>query len=158
MFREFLMTVSDDRVKEILTRAREENKAKAERIQASAEAQKQKKEFVAELKAKWAVDTHIIQAAVREIEEKLDAENVQIAFQSGSGNPGTTVAQAHFNGRSGNKTPGTMAFNVFETGMVSVYFDSQKATGHFKLLDADAETYKNQLLTLAERLIFPGSR
>ena|ERR1700733_14957598 len=92
------MTASDDRMNEILARAQAEREAQARKVEVDAEAQKQKREFVNKLEAKWAADTHVIQAAVQEIERKLEPENVQVTFQLMPANRGTTVGRAQFNG------------------------------------------------------------
>jgi hypothetical protein len=146
---------SDERIKQILERKQQEAiaAAAAARTKANAiEKNKAEQEKIAQLHEKWTKDTYLIAAAIKSLQEKPSSENVQFSFQAEAGNPGSTVGIGKFNGR-GSKRSGTMAFNVFETGLVSVYIDQNPASRSFRLMDADQETYADVLLDFAEELI-----
>jgi hypothetical protein len=146
------MLATDDRIKQMIAKKKAAEEATARADAASADAGKAKQEKLKQLNDKWVKDTHVIDAAIKSLNEKLVPLGVTFTFLAKPGNPGTSIATAEFGGR-GPKGMGKMAFNVFETGEVRVYFDGRNANSNFDLTIAEQKTYADVLLNFADHLI-----
>ena len=152
------MPKTDERIQQMLNKRQAANEAASRASMAAADADKAKKEHdkakkeqLKQLREKWTKDADTIDAAVKSLNEKLAPLGVTFTFLAKPGSPGISIATAEFEGR-GPKGLGKMTFNVFETGDVHVYFNTQISSQGFDLTKAEQETYENVLLDFAERL------
>ena len=145
------MPTIDERIQQMLKKRQAANEAASRASMAAADADKAKKEQLKQLREKWTKDADTIDAAVKSLNEKLAPLGVTFTFLAKPGSPGISIATAEFEGR-GPKGLGKMTFNVFETGDVHVYFNTQTSSQGFDLTKAEQETYENVLLDFAERI------
>ena len=143
-----MLSSTEERLKQILRRMQQETDANARAHESAAEADRVKKDLK-QLQDRWAYDTTLIEAAIKTLQEKL--QGIQFRFLAGPRNPGT-VATAELAGKVGNNASGKITFNVFETGIVRIYFD-RKAPSEFLLMTSNQEKYESVLLDFVERLI-----
>jgi len=150
------MSSTDERIKQIIARKKEQE-ADAEAKETNAkQAETARQKLLANRRKKWADDTHIIDAAVKEVQSKASELKVELKFQHTPGNPGTTIGVAHFSGRSPKTLNGEMVWNVNEDGAINVYHGrraTQAKGKSFSLEDADKAMYEKHILDFVDLIV-----
>jgi hypothetical protein len=150
------VSAAEERIKQMIERKKQEEATAQGKAAAAEEAEAARQKTVAERRKKWADDTHIIDALVRDI-EKLAAVglSLQLKFQHTPGNPGTTIGMARFSGTSPKTMNGQMTWNVHEDGTIRVFHGkgaTQEVTA-FALDDADEKVYEKHILDFVDAIV-----
>lgn len=144
--------LTDERIQNIL-------RNKAGEIEAAKQAQKQAEELAKSQQAlavsvakKWAADTHVIAAILKDFEQKMSDLNVHLAFQD-EGQQGAMLAVGRVTGRvSGHDL--SVTFHVDPNGEIHIFSLSPLRIFNFRgpvsVLSADKALYEDLILNFIE--------
>jgi hypothetical protein len=134
------MPSSDERIQQIIARKKAQTEADQLEKNLAIEQQTAKDKRLADLRAKWAADTHVIDASIKDIQQKVAGFGVKMTFQHAPGNPGTTIGVAAFSGSSPNTVNGAMSWNVHEDGVVNVFYERLRSAPGTKGMEAPVKS------------------
>ena len=106
---------SDERIERHKRKQKEAGDAEAQRAQRAAEQKEQKVRFLADVRAKWASDSHIIAEILKDFGSKLGA---QLQCSDLGAPPPNMAAHGRLTGRIGNQAPISIDLTVDEHGQL----------------------------------------
>jgi hypothetical protein len=136
---------SDERIERHKQKLQQAADARVQQAQRAADEQQRRNQFLADLRAKWARDTHIIAEILKDIGPKLDGE---FRFMDLGAPPHRMAASGRLTGRIGKQAPFSIDLTVDEDGRLHA-----AKSGHTNVLvvkDATREQYEEFILDLLD--------
>jgi hypothetical protein len=147
---------TDERIQQIIARKKAQGEADKLEETLAIEQRKAKDKRVADLRAKWADETHVIEESIKEIQRKTARLGVKVTFQHVPANPGSTIGTAIFSGSSPNTANSTMRWNVLEDGLVDISYDrpgGAPGANKFQIETADRATYESKIMDFIDLIV-----
>ena len=141
---------SDERIQRHIQKQKDTADTQAQQAQRAVEERDRKNRFLADLRAKWANDTHIIVEILKDFGPKLDG---QFHFMDLGAPPPNTAAHGRITGRIRKRAPISIDLTVDEQGRLNAVRAVNPAvrvpsTISLTVTDATREQYEDFILDL----------
>ncbi len=148
-----MSTSSDERIQRHAQKQKEVVETRLQQEKRAADEQQRKNHFLADVRAKWSNDTHIVAEILKDFGLKLDG---QLQFQDLGAPPPNTAAHGRITGRIGKAAPISYDLTVDEQGRLRaakirrVGLANVSFVSHVIVLDATREQYEDFILDLLD--------